>query len=674
MMELQNTTVSTGLMNSLTLKSKFSLVIAAVFTIATIALLVTLSEITDGIINSFATSVAIKQAQNDTYKILTIIDREVVLAQKMADDALLIQWFKSGDDPAFRYPALEQLESYRKLFRDRSYFATQDSTLRYYVANNKTVPEVVVLNPENKGDQWYFDSIKSVDNFALNLDYNAAIQKVKVWINVIMKDRDGRKLGIVGTGIELTDFLSKIVSRHENGISTILIDKNGVIQAHADKALVEKNALERDNSKKSTIYSLLHDNTGSERLRKSLHSLSSSTETVVAFPLEYAGKKSVAAVSFMPEIGWFTVVMVDVSQVLKFNDFLPIMIVSILALLAVIVVIGIQMNRMVLAPLNLLTTASEQMVAGNYSVCLPIEQHDEIGTLTKSFTTMANTVRDHTENLEESVRTRTIELTQANLHLEQSKARIQESIEYARVIQNSILPADALFDSLFSQWFVIYQPCDIVSGDLYWVRQSHGRTLLAILDCTGHGVPGGFMTMAVNSVLHQLVETLPADNPAGILKELNIRLQQTLNLREGGGTSVDAGLEIALCSIDFVQQSMLFASAGLSLYVVTSGKLNEFKGDRQRVGYRASNVHHNYSTICIPVNRQSTFYAVTDGFFDEGGSEKGYCYGNERFNSLLLENADLPLSTQGALFEKSITEWRGNRKQRDDITMVGFRI
>lgn len=660
-------------MSNLTIRAKFIVVISAAFVVATFLLLVVFSGVTDKIIGKFAISIATKQALNDRNKILAVIDREVVLAQKMADDTTLRQWFLSGDDPVLRNTALIQLESYRRLFHDKSYFAMMASTLRYYVANKSEKPTMVVLKADNPADKWYFESIKNVDAYALNLDYDAAINKIKVWINVIMKDDRGNKIGIIGSGIDVSDFLHKIVHTGENGIAVILVDKAGVIQAHQDQAMVERNALERDESKKHTIYSLLRNSANSEQLRLALQNLAAEKQNVIAFPLDIYGKKSVAAVSFMRDIGWFNIVLVDVSHVLRLTDFLPIIFVSILTLFVVIIVIGFQMNRMILAPLTLLTTASQQMVNGDYSLTVPIHNADEIGVLTKSFNVMAATVLDHTTNLEENVRLRTIELTQANMQLEKTQHLIMESLLYARVIQTSILPGNDLFNRSFAQWFTIYEPCDIVGGDLYWLRESGGRTLLAVIDCTGHGVPGAFMTMTVNSVLNQVVDTIGGNDPARILNEVNRLLQKTLNLRQDGESMVDAGLDIALCSIAPDQRALIFAGAGLSLYILSKrGQLQEIKGDRQRVGYRASDVNFSYTCHALDIDVDSNYYAVTDGFFDEGGGTKGYSFGNDRFDEMLIEHAHLPLEKQGEAFSRTLALWRGNRKQRDDITMIGF--
>lgn len=664
-------------MSSLTLRAKFILTIAVVFLTASLIMLFVFSGLSDRIINDFALRVATKQALNDKNKIRSVIEREVVLSQKMADDSVLKSWVVAGDAPLPRKAAFEQLEGYRRLFRDRSYFIVQHATLSYYVAKRTAKPgqpEVVQLKPDSPADKWYFETIKNVDTFALNVDYNVAIRQIKVWINVVIRDPAGQKIGICGSGIDITEFLNEIVNSEEKGVSTILVDRHGVIQAHEDRTLVAKNARERDEGKKVTIYSLLHDSTGVGQMRQALAALSTDRQNVAAFPMEVNGKHVLAAVSFMRDIGWYNIVLVDVSHVLGSATFLPIIVVGVLSLLAVIIVIAYQMNRMVLNPLTLLTTASHEVAQGNYDITLPVTRNDEIGRLTESFNSMTATVLNHTVHLEKSVRQRTAELSLANDKLKESQARIMESLHYARVIQGAILPGKESFDHLFAEWFALYRPCDIVGGDLYWLREFEGRFLLAVIDCTGHGVPGAFMTMTVNSVLNHVVDTIIHDDPARILREMNGVLQETLRLRKNDESLVDAGLEIALCCVDPDRRTLAFAGAGLSLYVLSGGTLRELKGERQRIGYSGSDCDFAYTNHILDIEAGTYYYAVTDGFLDEGGGTKGYGFGTERFRNMLTRHAGHPLGKQGELFEQILAEWRGDRTQRDDITMVGFRF
>lgn len=265
-------------------------------------------------------------------------------------------------------------------------------------------------------------------------------------------------------------------------------------------------------------------------------------------------------------------------------------------------------------------------------------------------------------------------VNQLNAQLEESRERILESLNCASVIQESILPRNELFDRLFSEWFILYRPRDIVGGDLYWLRELNGFTLLAVIDCTGHGVPGAFMTMTVNSVLNHIVDTVRCDDPALILSEVNREIQKTLHLRRGGDSMVDAGLDIVLCCVNHDQQKVTYAGAGLALYVFADNEVQEIKGCRAGVGYSGNDPDYRYTNHILDIGAGTIFYALTDGFLDENGGTKGFGFGRERLKAMVKCHAKQPLMRQKEYFEQTLVEWRGARNQRDDITMVGFRL
>jgi len=666
-------------MHRLTLRVKFTLIIAAVLLTAVVAVLFVFSGTTSRIIHEFALRVATRQALHDRNKILALIDREVALSLKLADDAVIRAWMSRPDpDRQQQEAAFRQLDSYRRFFRDQSYFVAKKNGNRYFNAD-RTVrpgqPRTSLLRPENPSDAWFYSTLNRVDSFELNLNYDKLINQIKLWVNVIIYDGQGNKIGIGGTGIGLSEFLRDIVHSGEAGTSAILIDRRGIVQAHQDQKLVEKNALEQDPDKRTTIYHLLSRPEDRLVVKDALAALADGRVAVTSFPLRIAGRQVVAAVTFMPAIGWYTIAVVDAAHALQQQAFLPLILVSISTLLAAIILIAILINRLVLKPLQLLTEASGEMSRGNYAIVLPVARQDEIGQLTASFNGMAATINDHMANLEERVRQRTEELSVANQRLEASQADILESLMYARVIQASILPDQQLLEIVFQEWFALYQPCAIVGGDLYWLRQTaDGRLLLAVLDCTGHGVPGAFMTMTVNAVLNTIVDTVCNDDPARILQEVNRLLQQTLRLRQDDDSLVDAGLDIGLCCIDPAARSLSFAGAGISLWLVCAGTLEEIRADHRRVGYRSSDQGYLWHTHYRTLQHDTRCYMTTDGFLDEGGGAKGYGFGNARFSAMVEGHQTLPLSEQKTAFADELAHWRGARQQRDDILVVGFRL
>lgn len=661
------------------LRTQLILIIAVLFLVSAAAVVLLFSYLSSRIIQEFALRVATKQALHDKNKIMALIDREVALSLKLSDDAVIRAFLSdSRKDQRTSIAALAQLESYRRFFRDQSYFIAGLSDHGYFHADRTTAPghpRRSVLNPNNPMDSWFFTTIRRVDTFELNLNWDELIKQIKVWINVIIRDDQGNKIGVGGTGIALGDFLQEIVHSGEPGTSAILIDRRGIIMAHQDRQLVEQNAREQDTNKRTTIYALLPHQVDRQSLQQSLKLLTEGSTQVVSFPLQYGGRRSVAAVTFMPAINWYGIAVVESNHALQPSVFTPIIAVGVVSLLVVILLIALLLNRLVLQPLRLLTEASKEVSRGNYAVSLPVVRRDEIGNLTESFNSMAATVSDYTATLEERVRLRTVELSNANHRLEASQADIMESLQYARVIQSSILPDPRLLEQLFTGWFVLYRPCAVVGGDLYWVRRtSEGHLLIAVLDCTGHGVPGAFMTMTVNAVLNTVVDTVCSDDPSRILQEVNRMMQETLRLRQEGESTVDAGLDIGLCCIDSDRQQLQFAGAGISLWVAETSGIREIRGDRHRIGYRTSDRNYVCQTHRFSLQQDTACYLTTDGLLDESGGPKGYGFGTARFREMLTTCRHLPFPEQQQAVEQKLDAWRASRRQRDDICVLGFRF
>lgn len=652
------------------LKPKFILIFVAISLVVGLATLYAFHFSSNRIIKDFALRFATKEALLEKNKIISLIDREVVLAQKMADDPTLKRWAVREGEPELKREAFEELESYRRLYRDKSFFIALADSRRYYVYNrDHERVEMVPLSLASPSDKWFFDALRTLDGYALNLDYNTTLNQSKVWINVVMKGKQGEKIGICGGGITITDFLNEIVFSHEKGLSTMLVDQAGIIQAHEDRSIVEHNAAARSNNNKITIFSLLDSSAEREQLKQAISELKNSKREVAAFPVQVGGKGYLAAVSHLQGIGWFNVVLVDVSRVISMRAFLPIVVTMLLSLLLAAITLALLLNRMVLAPLTRLTAASREVAGGRYDIAIPVSGRDELGELSGSFNLMTATILDHTTNLETKVSERTDQLSRANRMLEESQNRIMESIRYARIIQSSILPDEELCRSCLGDNFVIYRPKELVGGDLYYLRRFPGHFLLAVIDCTGHGVPGAFMTMTVNAVLNHVVDMVCNDDPARILSELNRVLRQNLNFRD-----VDAGLDISLCLVDRSAGHLVFAGAGLSLYLASSGEVREIKGDHQRVGYKGSRLDFTYRNHDLAITGGDCCYLTSDGLLDLPGGDKGYGFGSERFRALLAGSAGDDMHSRAAVIAQTLTDYQGDFPPRDDMTLVGFRL
>jgi len=624
----------------------------------------------------FAARFAQTQALLEKNRILSRIDREVALAMKLADDPIVRLWAVAEDDQRLRSLAMGQLESYRRSFTDHSYFIAPLATRHYFIHNSSSPNDqvqVTTLNPDLPSDRWYFDTLRTVESFALNVDYDRLIAAAKVWINVVIRDEAGRKIGVGGTGIDITDFMKSILQPADSRTITILVDRSGAIQAHPNASYVLRNAETKPGTAKLTIFDLLSTPREGDGVRRAIDDLSAGRGEVASMPLTVEGKGYLAALSSMPGIGWYNLVLVDVSRILRLEDFMPLAGTILASLLLLLIVVAAILSRSVLRPLSALAAASRKIAEGHYGIQIPPVRSDEMGQLTRAFNAMSSTVKSTTEGLELRVQERTRDLTHANQALQESQRLIMESLTYARRIQAGILPGPDVLTRILPERLVIYSPRDVVGGDFYLVRQFSGHFVAAVIDCMGHGVPGAFMSMTVHAVLSHVLDAVCNDDPARIITELDRNLRETLH-REASDGRLDSGLDIALCVCTPAAGKAVFAGGGLPLFAWDGREVTEVKGDHRRVGYRSPGSGAAWVNHSILLGPATTLYLVTDGYLDQAGGERGFGFGRQRYMDLIGSHATLPLREQESAFRQALNAYRGAMQQRDDITMIGFRV
>lgn len=268
------------------------------------------------------------------------------------------------------------------------------------------------------------------------------------------------------------------------------------------------------------------------------------------------------------------------------------------------------------------------------------------------------------------VEERTRELNNAYVELERQNRKLLDSLQYAQLIQRSILPKEQQLGAFLRSSWIYWQPLDLVGGDFYWFYSNRDYCLIAVGDCTGHGVPGAFMTMTANSVLNHIVEYRD-DNPAEILSEMNAIMRATLH-HDGRQVLTDDGLDIGLCFYRLGAPEMVFAGARISLFVWDGETTTRFRGDRQGIGYVRSREEFWYTNRSVPVTPESRFYLSTDGLFDQNGGTKNLPYGYSRFCRFIRDHAAEPFDRQLELLGRETAGYMQQCGQRDDICVWGF--
>jgi serine phosphatase RsbU (regulator of sigma subunit) len=269
--------------------------------------------------------------------------------------------------------------------------------------------------------------------------------------------------------------------------------------------------------------------------------------------------------------------------------------------------------------------------------------------------------------LEGKVKERTTELQEANVELADRNKDITDSIRYAQRIQMSILPPEIPFDDTF----VLFKPKDIVSGDFYWMTSVDGKEIIAAIDCTGHGVPGAFMSFIGYSSLNEVVKEKGITKPAAILDQLNNEVVTALNLEVGEG--IQDGMDLAIISYDKATGDLEFSGAYNPLYHVRKEELSEIKADRFPIGKSPEKEKH-FTNHSLKIEQGDTVYIFSDGYADQFGGENEKKFKTGALKKLLLSIQDKSMNEQKEILDRTIEDWRGNIDQIDDILFIGRRF
>ncbi|MCS6809123.1 MAG: tetratricopeptide repeat protein, partial [Bacteroidota bacterium] len=269
------------------------------------------------------------------------------------------------------------------------------------------------------------------------------------------------------------------------------------------------------------------------------------------------------------------------------------------------------------------------------------------------------------------IQLRNAELSERNLHLEQLTNKIRENIAYARTIQQAVLPTEQELCERLGEYFVLYRPMEIVSGDFYWMQHTEFATLVAVVDCTGHGIPGAFMSMIGNDLLNQIVLEKNITNPAWILTELHYAVRQVLRQTNDLSSNQDS-MDMCLCRID--ETGVTFAGARRPLYIVQSGEIIILEGNTKPIGGFQREPRRLFSAqrVNFPTDTSLMLYLTTDGFADQHNPDREK-FGTQRLTALLKDIAYHDATTQYAMLLHALEQHQGSAQQRDDITVLGIR-
>ena len=256
--------------------------------------------------------------------------------------------------------------------------------------------------------------------------------------------------------------------------------------------------------------------------------------------------------------------------------------------------------------------------------------------------------------------------------VQEKNTEMLDSIRYAQRIQNTILPSKEEFETVLPSGFVIYQPKDIVSGDFYWVKQVGNKKVIAVIDCTGHGVPGAFLSLIGHTALSRAVLDNGQLVPSGILHQMNNYVKQSL--RQFEASDVTDGMEGAIVVLDEVNHSLQFAGARMNIIHSSGGELNLIRGSKLTVGTVEDHVSGPPVDVNISLNTGDGIYLYSDGVVDQFGKRNSGKFKISRLKELLTKVTGQSSTEQEHQIRSAFENWKGDTEQIDDLTIVGIKI
>ncbi|WP_462280221.1 SpoIIE family protein phosphatase [Salinivirga cyanobacteriivorans] len=373
------------------------------------------------------------------------------------------------------------------------------------------------------------------------------------------------------------------------------------------------------------------------------------------------------------------------------NELIKSISISLVTILLVIIIIYYK-TKVITSPIKRLVANVNRIAKGDLTDRALIEGSNEIATLSKHFNRMIERIEEYYNVLEQKVADRTKEIEQqkeeitaqrdsladknqrievAYKKIEEQNLHITDSIKYAEQIQKALLPPEKVLLDSFPDSFVLFKPKDIVSGDFYWTRRIEDKRIFVAADCTGHGVPGAFMSLLGISSLNEIVTADSSDDAAKILDRLRKYIKKSLR-QTGKEKEQKDGIDLSLCIYAPEKKKLLCAGANNSIVLIRDNEIELIKADRMPIGiYRKE---HPFTNHEIDVKDGDIIYMFSDGYQDQFGGPEGRKFLAKNFRKLLLKVHGLPLEQQRKEIDTTIKNWMKDEEQVDDILVVGLKL
>jgi serine phosphatase RsbU (regulator of sigma subunit) len=548
------------------------------------------------------------------------VDARIIRAKEtsliLAEDPFVQKWLQDGEkDETLGRMNKQKITAIAKNCDYQKVFIVSAITGHYWTQNGILLDTVNKTDPD---DSWFFETLNCHDRVTVQIDYNNEYRDTFVFINVLIGDVNKKPLGIAGVGLNLNSISREFKSYKFGQKSNMwLVDQDGRIHITEDIDHLNRN-----------LVNYIPPNIVREVL-----GVNRAQHIIVEYKRQNGEKYDLIAQP-IAATDWKLVFQIPRSESIQ--------------------VVQAIKNSTIFACIIIMVLITVIFYFISEKIANPYKRAVQLG-----------------KELEKVVDERTQELSEKTLELQDRNTKIMDSIEYAKIIQESILPTPSELRKIFADYFIIWKPCDMVGGDFYWMKKLIHGYVIAVGDCTGHGVPGALMTMAANSILNYIVNETNCQNPALILKSFNRAFKATINKKDSLKI-VNEGLDLGICYFD--QDKLIYAGAKTALYIKGLQGLKVISGDGKGVGYKHVDDDYDFRNTTHYFHEEDTFIITTDGYLSQNGGEKNFSFGRKKFEQM-IKNCDLSdLAQAKQVIEAELLQYMNVESQRDDITVIGFKI
>lgn len=439
----------------LSLQTRFLLIFGASSLFLALLIWVVFNSIAERMVERIGARFAEKQVLYDKAHTLQPLIREVALARQMADNAVIRQWAANEQNPQLYRQALAEMEKYRQHFQDGNYFLALTGSGHYYFNDvggqnpgnsNQDKQPRYTLDPAKPADAWFYATIKNTGDYNINVDTNPNLGVTRVWINMLLRDGD-KVLGVLGTGLDMDSFIRYVTDAPQSGVTNLFIDRNATIQIYRDIGSNDFSSIARLPDHKHSIDQLLGNPEDRAWIRQAIGQFENGSPAMAAKSVYIKGQRYLAgspvATKFvrikgnrylasmvaLPEAGWYDITLLDLSVLLPSHDFLEMGLAVGGVALGLMAILLLSLRRLVLRPVAVLTAASDRIRRGDYAGAPPEKGGGEIGQLTTQFQAMRHAVHKTHHWMEDEIKKRTSQLSDAKEMLEVSLQQEKNSRE-----------------------------------------------------------------------------------------------------------------------------------------------------------------------------------------------------------------------------------------------------